>query len=61
MENITLGSIIIILGIVIIFVGRYFSKKIRVFHVIIYFMAVFVLMTGVLLLVAHDKPPIFFS
>ena len=61
MENITLGSIIVIFGIIIVFVGHYFSKKIRVFHVIIYFMAFFVLLTGVLLIIAHDKPSIFFS
>ena len=61
MENITLGIIIIVMGVVIVFVGHYFSKKIRVFHVLIYFMAVFVLLTGVLLLFAHDKPPIFFD
>ena len=61
LENITLGSMIIILGIVVVFVGHYFSKKIPVFHVIIYFMAIFVLMTGVLLLFTYDKEPIFFN
>ena len=61
MENLTLGIFIIILGIIVIFVGYKFRNKIRVFHVIIYFMAVFVLLTGVLLLFAYDKPAIFFK
>ena len=60
MENFTLGIFIIILGIIVVFVGYKVRNKIRVFHVIIYFMAAFVLLTGVLLLFAHDKPPIFF-
>ncbi|MDH3657091.1 MAG: hypothetical protein OEM77_03040 [Nitrosopumilus sp.] len=61
MQNLILGIIIIILGIIVVYVGHYFSQKIRVFHVIIYFMAFFVLLTGVLMLFAHDKPPIFFN
>jgi len=61
MENVTLGIMIVIFGIIIVYVGHYLSKKIKVFHVIVYFMAIFILMTGVLLLVAHDKPPIFFG
>ena len=60
MENFTLGIFIIILGIIVVFVGYKVRNKIRVFHVIIYFMAAFVLLTGTLLLFAHDKPPIFF-
>lgn len=59
--NLTLGVGLVVMGIIIIFVGNYFSKKIGIMHVMIYFMAVFVLLTGVLLLFAHDKPPIFFN
>ena len=44
-----------------IFVGNYFSKKIGIIHVVIYFMASFVILTGVLLLFVWDKPSIFFG
>jgi hypothetical protein len=61
LSNFQLGSIITIFGIIIIFVGHHFRGKIGVFHVLIYFMAVFVLLTGVLLLFAYDISPIFFN
>jgi len=61
LSNFHLGSVITIFGIIIIFVGHHFRGKIGVFHVLIYFMAVFVLLTGVLLLYTHDKSPIFFN
>ncbi len=61
MENITLGIIIVIFGIIIVYVGYYFSKKIGILHVVIYFMAAFVILTGSLLLFAYDKPAIFFK
>ncbi|MDH5697552.1 MAG: hypothetical protein OEY54_03380 [Nitrosopumilus sp.] len=46
------------MGIVIIFVGHYFSKKIGILYVVIYFMAAFVILTGILLLFLYDKPSI---
>jgi len=58
--NLVLGIGLVILGIIIVFVGYYFSKKIGILHVVIYFMATFVLLTGGLLLFAYDKPTIFF-
>lgn len=58
--NLFLGIGLVVMGVIVVFVGYYFSKKIGVFHVLIYFMASFVLLTGVLLLFAYDRPPIFF-
>jgi hypothetical protein len=58
--NLALGIGLVIMGIIIVFVGHYFSKKIGILYVMIYFMASFVLLTGVLLLFAYDKPSIFF-
>jgi hypothetical protein len=58
--NLVLGIGLVIMGIIVVFVGYYFSKKIGILHVVIYFMASFVLLTGVLLLFAHDRPSIFF-
>ena len=59
-ENLILGIGLVIMGIVVVFVGNYFSKKIGIMHVVIYFMAAFVILTGVLLLFAWDRPSIFF-
>ncbi|MBA4453224.1 MAG: hypothetical protein H2B00_05235 [Nitrosopumilaceae archaeon] len=59
-ENLILGLGLVFMGIVVVFVGNYFSKKIGILHVVIYFMAAFVILTGVLLLFAWDKPSIFF-
>jgi hypothetical protein len=59
-ENLILGIGLVIMGIIVVFVGNYFSKKIGILHIVIYFMASFVILTGVLLLFAWDKPSIFF-
>jgi uncharacterized membrane protein YGL010W len=59
-ENLVLGIGLVVMGIIVVFVGHYFSKKIGILHVMIYFMASFVLLTGVLLLFAYDRPSIFF-
>jgi hypothetical protein len=59
-ENLILGMGLVIMGIIVVFVGNYFSKKIGILHVVIYFMASFVILTGVLLLYAWDRPSIFF-
>ena len=56
--NITTGIFISILGITIMFVGHYFSKKIGMLHIVIYFVASFVILTGVLLIMLYDKPSI---
>jgi uncharacterized membrane protein len=58
LTNLLIGIILIIMGIIIIFVGNYFSKKIGILHVVIYFMASFVILTGVLLSFLYDKPSI---
>jgi hypothetical protein len=58
--NLVLGIGLVIMGIIVVFVGHYFSKKIGILHVMIYFMASFVLLTGVLLLFAYDKPSVFY-
>jgi hypothetical protein len=58
--NLVLGIGLVIMGIVVVFVGHYFSKKIGILHVVIYFIASFVLLTGVLLLFAYDKPSVFY-
>jgi hypothetical protein len=58
--NLVLGIGLVVMGIIVVFVGHYFSKKIGILHVVIYFMASFVLLTGVLLLFAYDRPSIFF-
>jgi len=59
LSNIIAGVIIIIIGVTIIFVGNYFSKKIGILHVVIYFMAAFVIFGGVLTLFLYDKASIF--
>jgi hypothetical protein len=58
--NLVLGIGLVVMGIIVVFVGHYFSKKIGILHVMIYFMASFVLLTGILLLFAYDKPPVFY-
>lgn len=58
--NLVLGIGLVVMGVIVVFVGYYFSKKIGILHVMIYFMATFVLLTGVLLLFAYDKPPVFY-
>jgi len=59
LSNIFMGIIILSIGIMMIFVGNYFSKKIGIFHVVIYFMASFVIFGGVVMLILYDKTPIF--
>ena len=58
-SNIIIGIIIISIGVVIIFIGNYFSKKIGILHVGIYFMASFVIFGGVVTLFLYGKAPIF--
>ena len=45
--NLIIGSLLLIMGIAIIFVGNYFSKKIGIIHVLIYFMGSLVIFGGV--------------
>ena len=59
-ENLILGLGLVFMGIIVVFVGNFFSRKIGILHVVIYFMASFVILTGILLLFAWDKPSIFF-
>jgi len=59
-ENLILGIGLTIMGITMVFVGNYFSKKIGIVHVVIYFMASFVILAGVLLVFLYDRPSIFF-
>ena len=59
MSNLFVGVFLIVMSVIIILVGYKVGKKINPFHVIIYFMSFFVLLTGVLLMFAIDKPPIF--
>ena len=59
LPNIFVGIIIVLIGIAIVLVGNYFSKKIGVLHVMIYFMASFVIFGGVMMLFLYDKAPIF--
>jgi len=54
--NIGIGIFLVILGVIIIFVGNYYSKMIGILHVLIYFMASFVIMGGVILMFFYDKP-----
>ena len=56
--NLIVGIFLVGMAIIIIFVGYYYSKKIGILHVIIYFMASFVMLTGILLLFLYDKPSI---
>ena len=56
--NLVVGIALIAMGITIIFVGNYFSKKIGILHVIIYFMASFVILAGVLFVFLYDKQSI---
>ena len=42
-----------------VFVGNYFSQKIGILHVAIYFMAAFVIFAGVLIVLLYDKAAVF--
>jgi len=59
LSNIIIGMIVISIGVAIVGIGKYFSKKIGIFHVVIYFMASFVIFGGVVILLLYDKTPIF--
>lgn len=59
LTNIITGTIITVIGIAMIFVGNYFSKKIGIFYVVIYFMAAFVIFAGILVFLLYDKTSIF--
>ena len=56
--NLVVGVLLFVMGVIIVFVGNYFSKKIGILHVVIYFMASFVILTGVLLIFLYDMPSI---
>lgn len=56
--NLTVGISLCIMGTAIIFVGNYFSRKIGIFHVMIYFVASFVILAGVLMLMLYARPSI---
>jgi hypothetical protein len=57
--NLIIGMIIIIAGMIIVFVGNYFSKRIGIVHVVIYFMGAFVIFGGVVVVFLYNKPSIF--
>ena len=57
-ENAIVGFLIVMFGVIVIFVGNYFSKKIGILHVVIYFMGSFVILTGILLLLLYGEPSI---
>ena len=57
--NIISGIIIIVIGIAIVFVGSYYSKKIGIVYVVIYFMGAFVIFGGIVVLLLYDKASIF--
>jgi len=59
LPNIIVGIVIISIGIAIVFVGNYFSKNIGRLHVVIYFMASFVICWGVVVLFLSDRAPVF--
>jgi len=59
LSNTLTGIILISIGVVIVFAGNHFSKKIGILHVMIYFMASFVIFGGVVMLFLYDKAPIF--
>ena len=56
--NLMAGILLVIMGVVIIFVGNYFSEKIGILHVTIYFISGFVIFAGILFLFLYDKPSI---
>jgi len=57
--NVGVGIFLLMMGTIIIYVGHYFSKKIGIVHVVIYFMASFVILAGAIVLLLYDKPSIF--
>ena len=57
--NIITGIILVFSGIGMVFVGSYYSKKIGIIHVVIYFLASFVIFGGVAILLLYERPSIF--
>ena len=53
--NLGVGIFLVLMGVVIIFVGNYYSKIIGILHVLIYFMASFVILGGVIFIFFYDK------
>lgn len=54
--NLGMGISLILMGMIIIFVGNYYSKIIGILHVLIYFMASFVILGGVIFVFFYDQP-----
>jgi hypothetical protein len=54
--NVSIGILLVIMGMIIIFIGNYYSKMIGILHVLIYFMASFVILGGVIFIFFYDKP-----
>ena len=54
--NLAIGVFLVLMGVVIIFVGNYYSKIIGILHVLIYFMASFVILGGVIFIFFYDRP-----
>jgi hypothetical protein len=54
--NAIIGILLVIMGIIIIFIGNYYSKIIGILHILIYFMASFVILGGVIFIFFYDKP-----
>ena len=54
--NLGIGIFLVLLGVVIIFVGSYYSKVLGILHVLIYFMASFVILGGVIFIFFYDRP-----
>ena len=59
LSNALIGIALVVMAIIMIFVGNFYSKKIGILYVLIYFMASFVIFAGVLLLLLYDKPSLF--
>ena len=54
--NVIIGILLVIMGIIIVFVGNYYSKIIGILYILIYFMASFVILGGVIFIFFYDKP-----
>ena len=54
--NFIIGILLVIMGMIIVFVGNYYSKIIGILHILIYFMASFVILGGVFFIFFYDKP-----
>jgi hypothetical protein len=58
-SNLGAGIIITLIGVAMIFVGSYFGRKTGILHIVIYFMASFVIFGGMPIIFLHDRAPIF--